>query len=354
MKYKPDIEAVLARYRAFWAGDISDRPPIRIRFAQDSIANVDWSEAVQTKETHFQFWEAYAQSRVELFDDEIPTAALDMGTAFAPWVLGASIHFSAGASWNTHIITCHDDINKLNAVKYDITNPAIASYLERADYFRKMACGKMAVGIAMLTGGSDIAGSVRGLTQSFIDMYENEALYRDLLHVCTTAWIRIQALQFDTVPALAGGYCDNYGMWTPGRGAYFASDLSCGISNALYRRLLYEEDCRISRSLTHPWFHAHSIQARLIPGFLEIPGLIGLQIVNDGDSGPGFDEVFPYAKMVQEYGKCLILRKYSIDELKPYLPHLSSRRLFIDTQCNTLDDAKEVLRDFSGQKYMRF
>ena len=110
----------------------------------------------------------------------------------------------------------------------------------------------------------------------------------------------------------------------------------------------------MANSMECPWMHTHSVQFRLIPDFLDIPGLRGLQIVNDGISGPGFDEVFPFAQMVQKRGKCLLLRKYPMEELMPFLPGLSPKGLLIDTQCGSLSEAKDIVKDFTAGKFMKF
>jgi len=354
MLYKPEIEKIIERYKAFWAVDILDRPPIRVRFTVDSNVDDEWSRAVSTPREHFAYWERYAQARACLEDDEVPAATLDLGPAFMSAVMGANISFSNGTSWCTHIVSDLSDTRALKELRFDKTNPVIADYLERAIYFSAQAHGKLAVGIAMLTGGSDILGGLRGITEAYTDMREDSGGFSALLEICANAWITVQKLQFETVPSLFGGYCDNYGIWTPGKSAYFANDLSSCVSSAMYRDMMLEQDSRIAASLECPWIHTHSAQARLIPDFLEIPGLRGLQIVNDGIAGPGFDEVFPFAKMTQERGKCLLLRKYSMEELMPFLPELSPKGLLIDTQCGSLSDARDIVKDFSAQKFMRF
>jgi len=268
--------------------------------------------------------------------------------------MGASISFSNGTSWCNHIISDLNDTSALMGLRLDKTNSVIADYIERAEYFSAHAKGKLAVGVAMLTGGSDILGALRGITEAYTDMGEDPEGFSGLLKICTDAWINVQKLQFEIVPSVFGGYCDNYGIWSPGKSTYFANDLSSCVSSAMYHSLMMEQDSRMAGMLECPWIHTHSVQARLVPDFLDIPGLRGLQIVNDGIAGPGFNEVFPFAQMVQKRGKCLLLRKYTMDELKPFLPNLSPKGLLIDTQCGSIEEAKDILKDFSDQKYMTF
>ena len=52
MKYKPNIETVLKRYRAFWQKEVYDRPPIRIRYPIPGQSDEDWPAASQSPETY--------------------------------------------------------------------------------------------------------------------------------------------------------------------------------------------------------------------------------------------------------------------------------------------------------------
>ncbi|MGI6031497.1 MAG: hypothetical protein ACOX7F_08340 [Eubacteriales bacterium] len=354
MLYKPDLSRIIQRYEAFWSGDVADRPPMRVRFVADSMNDDAWSEAVKTKEGHFAYWENYAQMRADLYDDEVPCAVLDMGPAFMGGVLGSPLTFSGGASWAQHIFHDYSQIPEFEAITFDENNFWVKELLERNAYFKEKAAGKFGVAIAMLTGAGDIFGAIHGITECYTDLYEEPEGFARMVNLCADAWMAVQKIQFDNVPDVCGGYVDNYGIWTPGRSSYFADDLSTCVSGEMYDEVLAPIDGRISQFLERPWMHTHSAQIRLIPHFLKLPNLRGLQIVNDAPAGPDFKEILPYAKMVQESGKCLLLRKFTIEELEPWLHELSPKGLLIDTHCTSLSDAKTIIADFSAEKFMKF
>lgn len=354
MLYKPDLSNILNRYRAFWECDVADRPPMRVRFVADSMNDDAWSEAVKTKEGHFAYWENYAQMRADLYDDEVPCAMLDMGPAFMGAILGSPIHFSGGASWGQHIFHSYDQIPQFEAVKFDESNPWVAEWLDRCNYFKEKAAGKFGVGISMLTGAADIFGVIRGVTECYTDMYEDPEGFAHMVQLCADAWIAMQKIQFDNVPSIEGGYVDNYGIWSKGRSTYLADDMSTCVSPEMYGELLAPADGKISSFMEWPWLHTHSAQIRLIPEFLKLPNLKGLQIVNDAPAGPDFKEILPFAQMVQKSGKCLLLRKFTILELEPWLSQLSPKGLYIDTHCTSLSEAKDIISDYSKEKFMKF
>ncbi|MDP7447471.1 MAG: hypothetical protein QF689_02685, partial [Candidatus Latescibacteria bacterium] len=191
----------------------------------------------------------------------------------------------------------------------------------------------------------DIMTALRGPTQICIDLYEAPVHVAELARICTDAWITVQQFQMDLIEPLAGGYCDNYGIWTPGRSTYFANDISVVVSPEMYRQQLFEFDCEIAASLETPWLHVHSGGTYLIPEFLRIPKLVGLQVVNDHPAGPTLQQILPLLRQVQQH-HCLLLRKYPMEELEQILPTLSPEGLYIDTQADSLEEAEGILSEW--------
>ncbi len=183
-----------------------------------------------------------------------------------------------------------------------------------------------------------------------MDFYSSPHEVRRLAEICTQAWIQVTQYQLDLIPPLEGGYCDNYEIWTPGHTIYFANDISTLVSADMYREHLFVHDCRVAEALDAPWMHVHSGCARLAPEFLKIPGLVGIQIVNDWPAGPTLKDIVPILTMIQK-DHCLLLRKYSMEELEEILPELSLAKLYIDTQCGSLKEAQHMLGKWTQTKW---
>ena len=96
--------------------------------------------------------------------------------------------------------------------------------------------------------------------------------------------------------------------------------------------------------------HVHSGGAYLIPEFLKIPGLVAIQIVNDQPAGPTSQEILPLLKHIQE-NHGLLLRKYAMDELEEVLPEFSPEGLYIDTQADSLEEAKWILDKWENRAW---
>ncbi|HZK53756.1 MAG TPA: hypothetical protein VFC84_06150 [Desulfosporosinus sp.] len=350
MKYKPQIETVLKRYKAFWQKDIYGRPPIRIRFPVPGEGEEEWTVACQRPETYFAYWENIFSQRAELEDDDVPSATVDLGPAFMAGVMGCPVQFGNGTSWSEHTMHDWDKLEELDKIPLDDCNPWVQRMKDLILYFNEKSKGKCAVGVSMLTGPGDIMTALRGPTQVCMDFYVYPEESKRLAEICTKAWIGVSQYQMNLITPLEGGFCDNYNIWTPGKSQYFAEDISTLVSPETYEEFLFPYDCQIADRLEVPWMHVHSAEARLTPEFVKIPGLRAIQIVNDGVAGPTLKEIVPLLKKIQEK-HCLLLRKYTMEELEQVLPELSPKGLYIDTQCNSLDESKVILKDWNKRKF---
>jgi len=342
MLFKPGMQESLDRLRAFWGKDMLNYPPIRIRYPLDGVSDEEWQESCEKAESHFAYWENLNKQKKQLPDDDLLVAAVYHGPAFMGGVLGMPVIFGKGSSWNEHNFTDYSMLPDLRKHKIDSKNEWINFMREQVLYFTENAAGSFPVGTNLFTGPGDIMGAIRGISEIYLDMILSPEKVTELARICTDAYIKATQLCFDMIPSLEGGYCDYYSLWTPGRSCMIDNDLSVGVSPEVYMDILFPFDCEAADSMDTPWMHTHSAQARLIPEFLQIPMLQGLQIVNDGEAGPSVEELIPMMKLVQKE-HCLLLRKFSFDELDLILQEISPEGLYIDTQCDSFVEAEEYL-----------
>jgi hypothetical protein len=350
MEYKPNIEKTIERFNAFWARDLLDRPPIRIRYPIPGQSDAEWTAACQKPETYFAYHENIFRHRISLMDDAIPSATVDMGPGFMGGVMGCNIRFEHGTSWSEHCLQDWSDLNRFDRVFLADDNPWVDHLRKTIDYFQKRCENKCLVGLALPLGPGDIMNALRGPNNSCMDFYTAPEKVRRLGEICTQAWIHVTQLQLDMIPPYKGGYCDNYDIWTPGKTSYFANDITTLISPETYREHLFGFDCRVAETLETPWLHVHSGGVHIVSAFLEIAGLVGIQIVNDHPAGPTLKEILPVLKSIQK-AHCLLLRKYPMAELEEILPELSPAGLYIDTQCDSLEEAKGILAGWNSRPW---
>ena len=356
MEYKKDIKTVIKRYEAFWNKDKLDRIPIRISFPVGSLSASEsyyeiktkikksehWEDIVLDPQKHFAYWDRQLKARASLMDDSIPTAPVDFGPALMCGIMGADIFFSNGSSWSKNPLQNWTDLERYNV---NLDNKWLQKVILTTKYFLEKCEKKFAVGLPNLTGAGDIVTCLRGATQVCLDFYEYPKEIHRLLKKSMESYNKVMDILLDIIPRYFGGTCEGYMMWTPGRGNWLACDLSVMISPDHYRKYIYQYDQEIVDHLDNCWMHVHSGGAYMIGEFIKLNGLKGIQIVNDRLAGPTIKELLPIMKKVQEKYP-LILRKYSIAEIKEILPDLSPVGLFIDTQCSSFQEAENMLQEW--------
>jgi len=212
--------------------------------------------------------------------------------------------------------------------------------------------GRYAVTPGLIEGPSDICAALRGVTPLAEDIYAHPDEVRRLAAIGAEAWSAYLTAMHAIVPLYDGGTVTQWNVWAPGRAAAFQEDLCTVLSPRQYREFFKPLDRELARQVEVFWVHVHAGEIHLVDELLTMDEVRGVQIVNDGVASPPLQRVLPVMQRVQQRGRCLILRKYSPAELDTILPHLSLRKLAIDTFCPSVLEAQDFtsrLQDRANQ-----
>jgi hypothetical protein len=334
MYYKPNIDQVLERYRRFWSRS-KTRVPFIVRIPDLEIPA---DKYFTDPEAYAGFYENMFSRRMDIRDDFIPSAVLELGAGFTVGLFGGEVSFGADTSWSDHPL---DSWDRMDHIRWNFDCRWGKYFEELIKYFVRRGEGKYTVGLRN-SGPLDFMANLRNPTLLCVDVFEEPDRFHDLAKCCGEAMKRHMARQFDLIPPVAGGYCDYFSMWMPGRSAFFTCDLSGVFSPAMYKEHLFQHDQEYVRSLDRTWVHVHSGgETHQVVNFLQLKNVLGIQIVNDSPAGPPLTELVPLFKRVQRT-HCLILRKFPLDDLKPILKELSPLGLFLDLPSRTVDEAKKI------------
>jgi hypothetical protein len=341
-KYKPNIEIVIERWKAFWAKDIADRIPIILRVPDPD--NRQWEDACLQPEKYFQYWETILWDHQEIDDDLFPALSTELGPALMGGVLGCKVVFKGETSW-VYPHPLENTLEGLENFEYD-QSQYWRRYLEGLTaYFVEQSRGELAVGLTNLTGPGDIVTCLRGPLESCIDFKENPFYLKKLLDIATEAWLQVYEMQRRIIPQYGGGGSNPYMYWSPAGVGNLADDISCLLSPEMYQNSLLFHDQQIASHLSKGWVHLHSSGLHLLDFFLKMEGIIGIQVVNDYPSGPSPKEVLPLLKKIQQRHS-LIIRKFTYDDLALLLPELSPAGLMVDLPCQSKEEACRILENW--------
>jgi hypothetical protein len=277
-------------------------------------------------------------ARIDVADDFVPTASLDLGAGFTGGLLGGEVTFLNQTSWSDHPLDTYD---KLNTLRWNFDTRWGKYFDQLMAHFCSRSEGRYAVGVRV-QGPTEYMAALRNPTDLCLDVTEDPDNFHKLARLCTETYIRFTNHQLNAIPALAGGYCDYYSMWMPGRSVYFTTDFSGVFSSTMYREELFPYDQEYALSVDSTWVHVHSGgETHQVENLLDLKHVLGIQIVNDAPAGPPLNDLTPLLHKIQKT-HCLILRKYPLEELKPILRELSPVGLFLDIPCKTVREAKNL------------
>jgi hypothetical protein len=361
--YKRYLEASLQRWRAFWRGSVADRPPMVVHFEGAEGASADRQNPT-VADFDVQFdpdWvidrlpgvEARFARRADFPDDNLPQVSAPSGLAVTGWLFGAQVDVLAGIPWVWPILEQIEDWRQidLNAVK-DRYEQILAIDRLLADYSR----GQYAVSATVLDGPADMVVRLLGEQKLALALYEQPDEVDALFAALAILWRDLVQQKLRAVPLYGGGTATGWEYWVPGKGIALQEDFGQMVSPVQFREMILKHDRGLQQGLDCLWFHVHSgamHMAREIAGELVPGGVFGaVQITNDYPAGPSIDEMLPTLQYIQERG-CLILRKFTLDQLDRVMDHLSPKGLAIDIQCYDSTATDDIQTTFMSRQEAR-
>jgi len=358
MLHKPNWGRSLDRWRAFWDGGLLDRPPVIVHLVATEGLDVGESASLESTLAFYdpaqngpaldRAEDQLLKRAAEVEDDMPPAMTAGGGVYYTGAVFGAPIRQTADMMTSAPII---EDWAEAGQVRYSLDNEWVQRALGLARQLVRRSQGRYAVIPGLLEGPSDICANLRSPTCFACDLYEFPAEAARLLRVAVEAWLEHQAALQEIIPLYDGGTVTQWSVWTPGRGAALQEDFCSVVSPRQYRETFLPLDRELARAADVAWMHIHSGAIHLVDEVLSAEEIRAVQIVQDGVAGPPIADVLPVMQRVQESGKGLIVRKYSLAELAEILPHLSPRRLVIDTYCTSAEVANDWLARMSPWPY---
>ena len=358
MLYKPGWSQSLERWSAFWEGGLADRPPLIAHISASSELEVGGNIAsFESEAAHFDVHrngpeieraEQALLAHAELEDDTPPSLVAGGGVYFTGAVFGAPLRLTANMMACEPVI---DDWSAAAAVRYETGNEWVQRALGLARQLVDRSEGRYAVIPGLLEGPSDICANLRSPTALAADLYEHPDQVRRLAETGAEAWEAHARSLFDIIPLVDGGSATQWSLWTPGRGASLQEDFCTVVSPRQFREFFLPLDRELAKLADIAWMHIHAGALHLVDEALTADEIRGIQIVYDGQVSPPLAETIPVMQRVQERGRCLIVRKYSPEDLEQILPHLSPERLALDVYFSSESEVRGWLRRLEAWEF---
>jgi 5-methyltetrahydrofolate--homocysteine methyltransferase len=150
-----------------------------------------------------------------------------------------------------------------------------------------------------MRGPADLAEAVLGPELMCLSMYDSPDALRRFLDQATDAFITIVRAQLNSIPPLAGGYVNPFGVWAPGRIVRTQCDASAFLSPQQYAEWFLPYDQRISESVDYAIIHLHSVSLHTVGPLLTTERPQAIQItLETSANAPTLEEMVPIFRQI--------------------------------------------------------
>jgi len=341
MKYRPDIEEVINRYKRFYLpgkGKILIHVQLPIQGGNQSPRLDEIDFATQNEEyldRCVSIFESSLEPRMDIQDDFIPSFYAQYGIAQQSVFIAGSPVFGKDTSWVFPVINNWSDLNNL---KVDEKNLWFKIMSEANHILVHKAKSKFAICPFLSYSPMDMANVLRG-QNLFTDFYENEDMVHKLLNFCTNAIIWFEEAQKKIVGNEYGGLTV-WGVWVPGRVVFLSEDVVNLCSLKIYDRFEKKYTQKIIDHFGGAYIHTHSLGLHDIPEICKLKNLNLLQIAEDSKQTRPIDEL---ERLIKEANGVPLIINCTPQELKSNIDIARYGRVIFTTIADNVKEANDLV-----------
>jgi hypothetical protein len=348
LAYKPDWEQTKRRYEAWWAHEALGRAAMAVTAPKDRPPPVVAPPRPATPE---QYWtdldymsavSEYRLARTFFGGEALPVWGHGYpGNRSLGAFLGCPVTLQFETGWLEPVLTGeHIDYRRL---RLDEDEPHFRFTLRWLRRCARDAKGKALAGVGAFGGCGDTLAWVRGTWRLLHDVMDRPEQVREADQYLMDIWLQVYDRFHEIARDAAEGSTCWFGLWSPGRFYAASNDFSYNISPKAFRHIFLPTIERQTNFLDHTVYHVDGVNAFVhVDALCELPRLQALQIL-PGAGKPSPLHYLPVLKKVQAAGKNLHV-SIPAAQVEDALSVLSARGLFIETACDTEQEARELLR----------
>ena len=350
--YKHDWEVAKENYKAWWEHEYFGRCAISATAPKAGIKHRNSPLAPQKTEDlwmDFDYLKALNKYRME--------STFYGGEAFPAWhpghpgsdshatYLGCPVTFTEDTAWIDPIIE-NGDLTDHNFTEL------IINYKDKWwEFGRKIrhlavkeSIGKSIPSNMAFGACGDTLSILRTTNKLLIDVIDCPDYVREFEKYLMKQWIEIFEASYCITKDAAEGSTCWFSLWSPGRFYAAQNDFAYMISPEMYIDIFLPAIEMQINYLDHTIYHVDGIgNFAHVDALLELPRLQAFQIA-PGAGKPSPLYYMDILKKVQKHGKNLHI-SIPVAEVQIALDELSARGLFINTSCDTEEEARELLKN---------
>ena len=355
-----DIVELLERHRAFWNMEDVEKPLLRVgRYnsfygQRQPPMKMPLADGTMASEDLFYLEpEMLSPERLSPKDERslaVPVTDGDLLPIRAPFtkvpwmeaIIGCPIRVSLRSSsmWSEPVLgeDWYRDFRSLKS-----RDRWRSKLLEFTDFLSANS-GSYLVANTLMRGPSDMVDAFIGEEELCVGIYEHPDEIHELMAMCAEIFIDTAKAQLDCIRPFHGGYCNPFGIWSPGLSIRTQDDASALVSPVDYEGFMLPPQVRIASEFEYSTIHLHSNSLHVVDAVLN--STIGaVQVSMDPQPfGPTVIELLPTFVKMQEKKPLLIEGPMMQSELDKLLKALSPPGLYVRAMIESEHDRAQRAR----------
>jgi len=353
--YKDDWEEAKGRFRAWWAGEAIGRAAIAVTAPRDNPPPMPEPACPPTPElrwTDLDYISAlseYGNARTFFGGEAFPTWGYGYpGDKSLGAFLGCRVSLDWHTGWAEPVLTGEEI--EYASLALDENEPHFQFTLRWLQRCAKDARGKAIPGVGAFGGSGDSLAWVRSTDRLLYDVVDRPDQVRAAdLHLMDI-WCDVYDRFYGIVREAAEGSTCWFSLWAPGKFYAAQNDFSFNISPQMFVDLFLPTVEAQVRFLDFSVYHLDGARAFVHADALcELPDLNAIQVL-PGAGNPSPLHYTDVLRKVQAAGKGLHIT-IPAGEVRDALGALSARGLFIETRCESEEEARALLKN--AEKWSR-
>lgn len=358
---KQDWSQAEERMRAWWQGEIVDRPVVQVKAPRAGLNRAylesltrpiglppdrihswytDPDQVIPRCEKLVDsiFWGGEAFPVV--FPVSISLVAITAAYLGCPY----HVHPTSHTGWAAPII---DDWNNRPRLDFDPDNEWWRISHTLLDAAAQAAPSRFYVGVPDLNAPTEIVALLRDTQRLAIDLLENPELVQQAFAEANVAWLRYWQAANGAIHQWIDGYFYWMGIWSDRPSVDLQCDFNIMISSQMFDEFFLPHLEEQTRWVERTIFHLDGPGAiRHLDSLLSLPRLGGIQWV-PGDGKPSMSKWLPLLRRIQSKGRLLVLACEPW-EVEVLLSELEPEGLLLSTTCDSEQEAKDLLAKVPG------
>lgn len=282
----------------------------------------------------------YQLSRSSFKADILPVANTHLGPGSLAAMMGAVLDGGEDTIWIKHV-----EGKELNLV-FDENDPGWKLHEDLLRACKANSAGRYYVGCPDLVEGLDVLASIRGTSETMMDMIMDPDGLEEQLQKVNEAYFQAFDRIYDIIQEDGEMVFCYFSLWGPGKVSKLQCDLSTMISEEDYRRFVQPFIREQAQKIDYTLYHLDGVDAmRHLDAILEIQELNAIQWTPGVGEPPGGDpRWYDLYRRILANGKSVMANWVTLDELEPLLDNVGNQGLHINVDFKSEKDIDAALK----------